>query len=121
MAGQRLYELITSRGGKDSDYSDVVYGTVLEVKPLKIQLSNQLVLTDDFIILGKHIGKFKVQGKAYVDVSGRGDENIEFKKKKMYVEIDNSLEKKDKVTLLRMDGGQQYYLLERHDKDGYGF
>ena len=57
MAGKRLYELMTQRGGKPSDYTDVVYGTVISAKPLKVQLSNNMVLTDDFIVLGKHIGK----------------------------------------------------------------
>ena len=42
-------------------------------------------------------------------------------KYKFEIEFDNSLEKDDKVTLIRMDGGQQYYLFERVDKDGYGF
>lgn len=39
----------------------------------------------------------------------------------MYLEIDNSLEKNDKVAMLRMDGGQQYYIFERLGEDGYGF
>lgn len=102
MAGKRLYELMTKRGGKTSDYSDVVYGTVINAKPLKVQLSNNMILTDDFIVLGKHIGKFKIKG------------NIE-------LEIDNSLESGDKVTMIREDGGQQFYLFERIGEDGFGF
>lgn len=102
MAGKRLYELMTNRGGKTSDYSDVVYGTVISTKPLKVQLSNNMILTDDFIVLGKHIGKFKIKG------------NIE-------LEIDNSLESGDKVTMIREDGGQQFYLFERIGEDGFGF
>ena len=101
MAGKRLYELMTKRGGKTSDYSDVVYGTVISTKPLKVQLSNNMILTDDFIVLGKHIGKFKIKG------------NIE-------LEIDNSLESGDKVTMIREDGGQQFYLFERIGEDGFG-
>lgn len=102
MAGKRLYELMIKRGGKPSDYSDVVYGTVISTKPLKVQLSNNMILTDDFIVLGKHIGKFKIKG------------NIE-------LEIDNSLESGDKVTMIREDGGQQFYLFERLGDDGFGF
>ena len=133
MAGKRLYELMTKRGGKPSDYSDVVYGTVISPKPLKVQLSNNMVLTNDFIILGKHIGKFKLQGKAIIkgiaDMNFDGKEGkatitkseLEFKKKKMYIEFDNSLEKGDKVTMIRLDGGQQFYLFERLGEDGFGF
>ncbi len=121
------------RGGKSSDYSDVVYGTVINTSPLKIQLSNNMVLTSDFIILGKHIGKFKLQGKAIMkgsaDMTFHGHHeaadikkaNLEFKKKSMYIEFDNSLEKGDKVTMIREDGGQQFYLFERIGEDGFGF
>lgn len=133
MAGKRLYELMTKRGGKPSDYSDVVYGTVISPKPLKVQLSNNMVLTNDFIVLGKHIGKFKLQGNAIMkgsaDMNFDGKEGkatitkseLEFKKKKMYIEFDNSLEKGDKVTMIRLDGGQQFYLFERIGEDGFGF
>lgn len=133
MAGKRLYELITKRGGKPSDYSDVVYGTVISPKPLKVQLSNNMVLTDDFIVLGKHIGKFKLQGNAIMKGSadmtfhGHHDKaniskaDLSFKKTSMYIEFDNSLEKGDKVTMIRLDGGQQFYLFERLGEDGFGF
>ena len=113
--GQQLIKMMSERGGTPSDYSDIVFGTVLKVKPLEVQLANDMVLTEDFLLLGKHIGKFKVQGKAVFEVSFP-------KKEKMYIEVDNSLEKGDKLMLIRLDGGQQYYILERIDKnDEYGF
>ncbi|GAA0041667.1 hypothetical protein LATKL145_00770 [Lactobacillus amylovorus subsp. animalium] len=133
MAGKRLYELMTKRGGKPSDYSDVVYGTVISAKPLKVQLSNNMVLTDDFIVLGKHIGKFKLQGNAIMkgsadmtfhghhDTANISKADLSFKKTSMYIEFDNSLESGDKVTMIRLDGGQQFYLFERLGEDGFGF
>ena len=114
MAGKRLYELMIKRGGKPSDYSDVVYGTVISTKPLKVQLSNNMILTDDFIVLGKHIGKFKIKGKVTQHKHDEVKGNIE-------LEIDNSLESGDKVTMIREDGGQQFYLFERIGEDGFGF
>lgn len=142
MAGEQLIEIINRGKRKASDYSDVVYGKVIKVKPLKVQLSNQMIIDDNFIVLGKHIGKFRVQGKmkTKVEVKEHHDQigevsgtrpdvkekaELEFPKKpepnKFYLEIDNSLEKDDKVTLIRCDGGQRFYLFERIDKDGYGF
>lgn len=133
--GQQLIKMFNSRGGAPSDYSDIVFGTVLKVKPLEVQLANDLTLTEDFLLLGKHIGKFKIQGKAvfkgsqkmtFHGHSGSADisaAEVSFpKKEKMYIEVDNSLEKGDKLMLIRLDGGQQYYILERIDKnDEYGF
>ena len=124
---------MTKRGGKPSDYSDVVYGIVISAKPLKVQLSNNMVLTDDFIVLGKHIGKFKLQGNAIMkgsadmtfhghhDTASISKADLSFKKTSMYIEFDNSLEKGDKVTMIREDGGQQFYLFERLGEDGFGF
>lgn len=133
MAGERLLEFIEGQHTPRSERGDILFGTVISVSPLKVQLSNQMIITEDFIILGKHIGKFKLQGKAIMkgsadmtfhshhDTANISKTNLDFPKKKMYIEFDNSLEKDDKVTLFRMDGGQQFYLFERLDKDGYGF
>ncbi|WP_278954794.1 DUF2577 domain-containing protein [Lactobacillus apis] len=106
MAGELLTQMLNSRGGKDSDYADVVYGEVTSDKPLKVQLSNNMVIDDNFIVLGRNIGKHKVSGKG--EVNGQ---KISFKG----LEIDNGLKKGDKVTMIRMDGGQQFYLFEREE------
>lgn len=106
MAGEYLMDLLKGRGGKDSDYADVVYGIVNSVKPLKVQLANNMVIDDNFIILGKHIGKFKLDAKATIK-----DEKVNIKD----MEFDNSLKNGDKVTMIRMDGGQQFYLFEREE------
>lgn len=106
MAGELIIEMLKNRGGKDSDYADVVYGEVTSDEPLKVQLSNNMVIDDNFIVLGRNIGKHKVSGKG--EVNGQ---KISFKN----LEIDNSLKKGDKVTMIRMDGGQQFYLFEREE------
>ena len=112
MAGERLIKMLQSRGGQDSDYADVVYGVVTSTEPLKVQLSNDMVIDDNFIALGKHIGKFKLPGKATINGSDViKTEKITFKD----MEFDNSLKKNDKVTMIRMDGGQQFYLFEREE------
>lgn len=107
MAGELLTQMLNSRGGKDSDYADVVYGEVISDKPLKVQLSNNMVIDDNFIVLGRNIGKHKISGKG--EVNGQ---KISFKG----LEIDNGLKKGDKVTMIRMDGGQQFYLFEREER-----
>ena len=122
MAGELLVKMLQQRGGKDSDYTDVVYGIVNSIKPLKVQLANNMIIDDNFIILGRHIGKFKLPGKAKIEVKADSDqignvsgnrptvsEDITFKE----MEFDNNLKEGDKVTMIRMDGGQQFYLFER--------
>ena len=134
MAGERLYQLITSQGGKPTDFADVVYGTVISTDPLKVQLANNMIITEDFIDLGRHIGKIKLAGKAKYRGSFSGfsfhghsgsasysEGSASFPKQDFYLEINNELEKDDKVTLIRCEGGQRFYLFERTDKDGFGF
>ena len=133
--GQQLIKMMSERGGTPSDYSDIVFGTVLKVKPLEVQLANDMVLTEDFLLLGKHIGKFKIQGKAvfkgkqkmsfhgHTQDANISKAEINYKKDdEFYMEVDSSLEKDDKLMLIRLDGGQQFYILERIDKKNeYGF
>lgn len=107
MAGEWFMEQIKARGGHQSDYADVVFGTVQSVKPLKVQISNQLILTDDFITLGRHVTKHK-EKLTYHD--WRGEKDIE---RTETVEIDESLKAGDGVAMIRQDGGQQFYVFEK--------
>lgn len=106
MAGERLLKLMKDRGGNDSDYSDIVFGTVLSVSPLKIQISNQMVLTDEFLNLSREVTDYWLK----VEIDG--------KVKK--VKVLNALKDGDGVTMVRQDGGQQFYVLEKTEgeKDG---
>lgn len=125
MAGEWLIGKMNGKGGKDSDYADIMYGIVTSVKPLKVQLSNQMIITDDFITLGKHIGKFKVKGKAKVKSHTDTIEPITGTRptvtESVELTIDNGLKEGDKVTLMRGNGGQKFYLFERKGTDGFGF
>lgn len=125
MAGERLYQLIKGQHTPSSERADIDYGKVISTKPLKVQRANNMILDENFLVLGKHIGKFKVKGKSkikshsdqIVDHSGTRPtitEDVEYT-------FDNSLKKGDKVTMIRLDGGQQFYILERLGEDGYGF
>ncbi|WP_251948978.1 DUF2577 domain-containing protein [Levilactobacillus brevis] len=106
MAGERLLDMIKDRGGSDSDYADIVFGTVISESPLQIQISNQMVLSDAFLNLSESVTNHKVKMK--ID----GDTKT--------VTVLNALKKGDGVTMIRQDGGQQFYVLEKTggDEDG---
>lgn len=122
MAGEQLISMLNSKGGKPSDYADVVYGKVISVDPLKIQLSNQMILTESFLVLGRYMSKRKERIKvlkhhdAIDDVAGIRPDVEET------IEIDGRPQVDDEVTMIRFDGGQQFYVLERkndrRDVDG---
>ena len=125
MAGEQLIKMLTERGGSDSEYSDVVYGRVISTAPLKVQISNSMIIDDNFIVLGKHIGSFSMSGslttsdtffKVVTPSLARTvaeKPKIEKTTKPATFTFDNSLKVGDKVTMIRADGGQQFYLFER--------
>lgn len=115
MAGEQLLELMNGKGGKDSDYSDIVYGKVISTEPLKIQTSNQMILSESFLVLGRSVTKHKERIRVLShsdiigEVSGNRPDVMET------IEIDGSLQTDDEVTMIRFDGGQQFYVLERRN------
>lgn len=103
MAGEKLLAWMNSRGGSDSDYADIVFGTVVSASPLKIQISNQMTLTESFLNLSESVTDHKVKMK--ID----GDEKT--------VTVLGALKVGDGVTMIRQDGGQQFYVLEKTGGD----
>lgn len=104
-----------AKGGKDSDYSDIVYGKVISTDPLKIQTSNQMILSESFLVLGRSVTRHKERitvlshSDTIADVSGTRPNVVET------IEIDGSLQVDDEVMMIRFDGGQQFYVLERRN------
>lgn len=101
-----MLEWWANRGGHDSEYSDIVFGTVVSESPLAIQISNQMTLTEAFLNLSKSVTDHKVKMK----IDG----------KETTVTVLGALKKGDGVTMIRQDGGQQFYVLEKTggDEDG---
>lgn len=93
--GDWLLRNLQSKGGKPNEYSDLVFGQVTSTSPLKIQYSDTMVLTDDLVTLGRRVTKHK--------------EKIDGKD----AEVDGSLKTGDGVAMIRRDGGQSFYVLDK--------
>ncbi|QEU46215.1 DUF2577 domain-containing protein [Schleiferilactobacillus harbinensis] len=111
MAGEWMLNQMSSRGGKPNEYADLVYGKVVSVSPLKIQLSNSMILTDNFLTLGLHVTKHKVK-ITYKDRTDTSDND-----RTEEVEVDESLKAGDGVVMIRSDGGQSFFVLEKTGGD----
>lgn len=99
MAGERLANQIKKSRVKDSELSDLVYGQVVNIAPLKIKVENRFEISTPFIELSQMVKNltvtFSVDGK-------QGTANI-FR----------DLVVGDKVRMLRAQKSQKYYVLER--------
>lgn len=82
---------------------DLRYGKVISTSPLKVQVTSQLTIPSSMLVVSKHLTDYKVD--MVIDV----DNNDE----KKTVLVRNALKTGDKVVLLRKQGGQSYFILDR--------
>jgi hypothetical protein len=90
-----LAAALATRGGKPNEYADVVSGKVLSAAPLKIQLNAKTILTSEFFTLSKHVTEYQLK------INGET------------VTVDESIQDGDEVIMIRQDGGQHFFILER--------
>lgn len=74
---------------------NVITGTVTSTSPLQINIHQKLTLTNEFLIVIEHVTRYTV------NVSGTT------------IVIREGLRINDKVVLLRMQGGNQYVVLDK--------
>lgn len=84
---------------EDAKFSDVKYGTVISTSPLKIQITNQFTIPAIMLVIPKHLTNYKIN----MQIDGEDKE----------VTIKNALKVGDKVALLRKQGGQSYFILDK--------
>lgn len=88
--------------------SGVYYGTVVSASPVKINVENKMVLTEKQLLLSSLVRDFDV------DMSlSNGAEGVEADGDKRLVKNYFALKNGEKVILLRVQGGQQYVVLDR--------
>ncbi|WP_294975213.1 DUF2577 family protein [uncultured Leuconostoc sp.] len=67
---------MNSQGGTDSDYADVLFGTVVSGSPLKVKISNEIVLDRTFLAVTETAIKAKLKsGDGVVILRGHGNKN----------------------------------------------
>lgn len=109
---------------------DLSYGTVVSVAPLRVQVTNLLTIPTALLVVPKHLTDYEVEvtldwvtetDTHSHDTSNSDGEECDVKsnthshkvlgRKKMI--IHNGLKVGDKVALLRKQGGQSYFIIDR--------
>lgn len=92
---------IAQNQANSAGLSDFVYGTVLSVNPLMVQLDKdkKAVLTEDFLILTKNVQDFQSQ----ITIDGAVKTCT----------IHNALKPGDKVGMMQKTGGQEFIILDQ--------
>ena len=110
--------------------ADLRFGTVTSASPLKVQVTNQFILPESILIVPEHLTDHEIEvtvkdsygWETKYRSGGSGDSafashnhDIAFERKKILVH--GALKVGDKVALMRKQGGQFYYILDRLPKD----
>jgi Protein of unknown function (DUF2577) len=114
MSGERLYsafKTIAARATPAQDMTDLVYGLVKSLNPLKIEVENKYTINQDQISLSplcyrKDIRVIVLPAAAEGDTSTAGAADVQ-------VQLWRGLAVGDRVTMLRHSGGQAFYVLQR--------
>lgn len=102
---------------------DLRYGTVVSTSPLKVQVTNVLTIPTSMLVVPRHLTDYEVNvsldwttesrsGGVGEDSFSSHSHSIVSKKTKVMT-IHNALKVGDKVALLRKQGGQSYFILDR--------
>lgn len=85
---------------KNSELSDMVYGTVTSTSPLKIRVDNMTFDLDGrFLILSRMVQNLTIT----ITIDGKSGSATVFR----------ALQSGDRVRMLRVQHGQKFYVLER--------
>lgn len=111
-----------AKGVHDSSVPcDIVYGTVISAKPLKVYVDQKLTLEQEKLKLTRAVMDYEVEmtvNHLTENRSGGGGDsayeshNHEYKGRKRFL-IHNGLVMGDKVTMIRARGGQQYLVIDK--------
>ena len=101
----------------NSKIPDLRFGTVMSESPLKVRVTNQFIIPESMLIIPQHLTDYEV--KVTIDLTyewetqdeSEHNHDIMINQKKM--KIHNKLKTGDKVALLRKQGGQSYFILDR--------
>ena len=80
---------------------DIITGTVISVKPLKIKVSQKLTLSEDFLILGRNVSDYETE----ITLSGGFG--------RVKATVHNAMKKGDTAVMIRQAGGQRYLVVDK--------
>lgn len=91
---------------------DLSYGTVISADPIKVQVTNLLIIPTALLVVPQHLTNYEMEVTIDWNTSTEDTHSHDtVGKKKMTVH--NALKVGDKVALLRKQGGQSYFIIDR--------
>lgn len=112
MAGEKLVALMQDAAKKGAvDSTDLLYGIVTSISPLKIKVDNRFEIDDNFILLSSLVTETKITIPAHnhsIPTGSSGNALTE-------ITLWRGLIVGDSIRMLRLNKGQLFYVLEREE------
>lgn len=118
MVGEKLVDIMLTAGREsipESEMTNIVFGIVKSVNPMRIQVANEpkLVLSDTFLKLSPLCIAKEIEIPSMA--TSETEEHIHWTSKQT-IQLWRGLAVNDRVLMLRVKGGNLYYVLQREGK-----
>ena len=97
---------------ENTQVCDLRFGEVVSVSPLKVKVTNQLTIPSALLIVPEHLTNYEVNVNINWETESEADHTHMIGETKTMV-IHGELKIGDRVALLRKQGGQSYFILDR--------
>ena len=115
MSGTRLLELIKLAGMQANETLkpvNVFSGKVIGIKPLEIEIEQTNRIKQDFLEVSEHLTNHFIYTTGVEDNFTDVTDKSKYEIRKKYI-LYNELKVGDTVILVRVSGGQKYYVMDR--------
>lgn len=86
---------------------NILFGTVTKVNPLEVNVEQKFTLTEDFLVLTERVTRYEEKEHFHLSADGETAPPSE------PLIVRTGLKSGDKVILLRVQGGQQFVVLDK--------
>lgn len=108
----RIIKRIVQDTTENDKPTRIMYGKVISVNPLKVNIEQRMVLGKNQLVLTDHLSR-KTTSISVPDWYRDSNDNIAIGQREVEVVFDNRLKVNDKVMLLREQGGQKFVILDK--------
>lgn len=97
----------------NSKMPDLRFGTVISDSPLKVRVTNQFIIPESMLIIPQHLTDYEVKVTIESSYDWKTVDNSKIIINEQKMKVHNKLKTGDKVALMRKQGGQSYFILDR--------
>lgn len=105
-----------SVGASQASYpADVMSGTILSVKPLKVQVEQRFEVSGDMVIVPERLTDYEIKvtvEKTNTEKAGEPEHRHEYGGE-LVVKVHGALKKGDRVQMIRQQGGQKFLIIDK--------